>query len=418
MKKAYTSIFLLLIAAASAIGQQTSVLFLGNSYTSSSLPTAFYNLALAGGDTIYRESNTPGGHTLNGHSTNATSLSKIASRNWDFVVMQEQSQLPSFPDGQVANEVYPYAAILVDSIRSNYECTEPVFYMTWGRRDGDQSNCANFPPICTYEGMQERLRNAYLQMTFDNDATVAPCGAAWQQMALTNNSFFTGLYTGDGSHPSAWGVYLNACVFYATILRKSPVGLDYYSSIGETDGVVLQQLAEDIVLDSLITWNIGHQDPTANGEVSYNGTSFEFTNSSINAEYHFWDFGDGMTSESANPTHDYINVAVYDVMYVASSNCTSDTTYISVDVGSSVSIEDSELFKGLSLIQNESGSTLQNLSNESFDLQVLDATGRLITRTKLNANSTLIMSNVLETGFNILRLDKKGVSKTYKVVKR
>lgn len=418
MKQIYPLLILVFVAFQSVNAQQTSVLFLGNSYTASSLPTAFYNLALAGGDTIYRESNTPGGYTLNQHSTNATSLSKIASRNWDFVVMQEQSQLPSFSDGQVASQVYPYAAILVDSIKSNYECTEPVFYMTWGRRDGDQSNCANFPPICTYEGMQERLRNAYLQMTLDNDATVAPCGAAWQQMAITNNSFFTGLYTGDGSHPSAWGVYLNACVFYATILRKSPVGLDYYSSIGETDAVVLQQLAEDIVLDSLSTWNIGHADPVADGDFTFNGTGFEFTNSSTNAEDHHWDFGDGMTSDSANPIHVYSNTAVYEVMYVASSFCTSDTTYFSVDVATFLDVKDVGLFKDVLLIQNEAGSVLQNLSNETFDLQIMDLTGRLIARTKLEGSSQLLLDNELETGFNLVRLDAKGITRTYKVVKR
>ncbi|MFT5021332.1 MAG: hypothetical protein ACI9CU_002741, partial [Polaribacter sp.] len=188
-----------LITIYAVFSQETSVLFLGNSYTNTqNLPATLYNLALEGGDTLIYDSNTPGGYTLNGHSTNATSLSKIASRDWDFVVLQEQSQMPSFGDAQVAAEVFPYAEILVDSIRSNYECSEPVFFMTWGRRDGDQSNCAGFPALCTYEGMQERLRNAYLQMTFDNDVTVGPCGAAWQQMALNNTQFFTGLYANDG----------------------------------------------------------------------------------------------------------------------------------------------------------------------------------------------------------------------------
>lgn len=122
----------------SSVAQQTSVLFLGNSYTyTQGLPATLYNLALAGGDSIYHESNTPGGYTLEGHSTNTTTLAKIASRDWDFVVMQGQSQRPSFPPAQVAADVYPYAEILVNAIKANNECTEPVFFMTWGRRDGD-----------------------------------------------------------------------------------------------------------------------------------------------------------------------------------------------------------------------------------------------------------------------------------------
>ena len=123
----------LLIAAltffiSSSFAQTKNVLFLGNSYTGvNNLPLLTYNLALSLGDTINYDSNTPGGYTYEGHSTNATSLAKIAQGNWDFVVLQEQSQKPSFPPSQVATEVYPYAQVLVDSIKSANACTEPFF---------------------------------------------------------------------------------------------------------------------------------------------------------------------------------------------------------------------------------------------------------------------------------------------------
>ena len=153
--KYLASFFILSLTSTFILGQNVSVLFIGNSYIyTQNLPGTLYNLAAVGGDTIYYESSTPGGYTFQQHSTNSTTLNKIASRDWDFVVLQEQSQLPSFGDGQVASQVYPYAEILVDSIRSNYECSEPVFFMTWGKRDGDQQNCAGFPALCTFEGIQ------------------------------------------------------------------------------------------------------------------------------------------------------------------------------------------------------------------------------------------------------------------------
>jgi hypothetical protein len=71
--------------------------------------------ALSVNDTVIFDGNTPGGYTFQGHSTNATSLSKIMMGDWDYVVLQEQSQMPSFPDQQVASEVFPYAQKL-DSI--------------------------------------------------------------------------------------------------------------------------------------------------------------------------------------------------------------------------------------------------------------------------------------------------------------
>jgi len=81
------------------------------------LPGTLKSLALAGGDSVYHESSTPGGYTFEQHSTNSTTLSKIASRNWDFVVLQQQSQMPSFPPAQVASQTYPFAEDLVDSIK-------------------------------------------------------------------------------------------------------------------------------------------------------------------------------------------------------------------------------------------------------------------------------------------------------------
>ncbi|MGB1205680.1 MAG: S8 family serine peptidase [Chitinophagales bacterium] len=47
--------------------------------------------------------------------------------------------------------------------------------------------------------------------------------------------------------------------------------------------------------------------------------SFSFTNNSINANFYVWDFGDGNTSASANPTHTYSNMGTYTVSLTAIS---------------------------------------------------------------------------------------------------
>jgi len=162
-----------LLIGVSAIAQQPlRVLFLGNSYTTANdLPNTFSSLCTSLGKPVQVASNAPGGYTFNGHSTNATSLALIQQGDWDVVVLQEQSQLPSFPPGQVASQCYPFAARLDSIINAINPCTETMFYMTWGRQNGDASNCANYPVVCTYEGMQGRLRESYLEMAQDNQAT-------------------------------------------------------------------------------------------------------------------------------------------------------------------------------------------------------------------------------------------------------
>lgn len=53
----------------------------------------------------------------------------------------------------------------------------------------------------------------------------------------------------DGTHPELAGTYLAACVVYASVYGKSPVGnaYDYYGRISKEDTAFLQQVADDTV---------------------------------------------------------------------------------------------------------------------------------------------------------------------------
>ena len=304
--------------------QQTKeVLFLGNSYTYvNDLPDMVKQIAISFGDTLNYESSTPGGATLQMHSTNIQTLSKISQQQWDNVIIQCQSQEPSFSPSQVSNDVFPYAQILIDSIESNSVCTEPIFFMTWGRKYGDQQNCQFYPPICTYVGMQQRLRESYLDMTFNHNATCSPVGMSWKESIAQDSAL--NLYSSDNSHPSIYGSYLAACTFYATIFKNSPIGSTYMPiGISHATAVSLQTIASNTVLDSLSTWNIFNTDFTFN----VNNYIATFNNLSSNFESVLWDFGDGITSIDENPLHIYANSGNYTVLLTAStnSNCNQDT---------------------------------------------------------------------------------------------
>ncbi len=297
--------------------QTYDVLFLGNSYTASNiLPMMISEIALSFGDTINYDSNTPGGFTLQSHATNPNSLSKISQQNWDFVVIQAQSQEPSFPPSQVASQTYPYAQILIDSIASNNSCTEPVFFMTWGRKNGDAANAANYPILGTYLGMQWRLRQSYIEMGNLHEATVSPVGMSWKNSIQTNPSF--DLYTVDESHPNIAGSYLAACTFYSTLFNKSCLGSSYFpASLSYSDATYLQNVASSTVLDSTFIWNMFDiQSIYAAGDIS-----FDFFSETSNADSIYWDFGDGSVSTDENPTYTYLNFGVeYDVVFKAFSN--------------------------------------------------------------------------------------------------
>lgn len=318
-----------------ALGQSgKNVLFIGNSYTSvNNLPSLTQNLATSLGDVLTVDSNTPGGQTFNGHSTNATTLNKIAQGGWDYVILQEQSQIPSFPPSQVATDSYPYSAILIDSILSADPCTVPLFYMTWGRENGDQSNCSFYPPLCTYDGMQARLRESYLEMGINNDAEVSPVGAAWKY--IRDNHPTIDLYSADGSHPSIYGSYLAACVHYASIYKKSPVGATFISTLSASDALILQTAAEMIVIDSMSNWNFGVRNVSADFSSNVSGFDAAFNYLGNNGVSFDWLFGDGNSSTDENPENTYLSNGTYSVQLIATDGCTSDTTVADVVISSS-----------------------------------------------------------------------------------
>jgi len=318
--------------------QKKEVLFIGNSYTFiNDLPNLVKQIALSFGDTLVHESSTPGGSNFNAHSTNAQTLNKINQQQWDYVVLQAQSQELSFSPFQVASDSYPYAEILVDSIFANSSCTEPLFFMTWGRKYGDQSNCQFYPPVCTYLGMQQRLRESYLDMTFTHNTSCSPVGMAWKKSIEIDSTL--NLYSSDNSHPSIYGSYLAACTFYASIFKKSAVGSTYWpNAIDSASAYILQQIGSSTVLDSLGVWNVFNADF---GFQQYND-SISFINLSSNYESVFWDFGDGITSTDENPTHKFTLNGSYTVILTAITNaaCIEDTQTISITVNINTVIDE------------------------------------------------------------------------------
>ncbi|MFN5458914.1 MAG: PKD domain-containing protein [Bacteroidota bacterium] len=307
------------------------VLFLGNSYTAvNNLPQLTANVALSAGDTLIYDSNAPGGYTLQGHSTNATSLNKINLGNWDFVVLQEQSQLPSFPDGQVQSSVFPYARILDSIINSVNNCTETMFFMTWGRKNGDASNCSVWPPVCTYQGMDSLLYLRYMMMTDSNHAVVSAVGRVWNY--LRNTQPLIDLYQTDGSHPSVAGSYAAACCFYSSIFRKDPTLITFNSTLSSSDASIIRSAVKTVIYDSILNWRIGSYDPAAAFTYQSTLSNFSFSNTSTNATQYYWSFGDGDTSTFSNPSHTYIIPGTYTVTLQAGKCGITDTISAIVNV--------------------------------------------------------------------------------------
>jgi len=330
-------LFLILLGS-SAISNfaQTRVLFIGNSYTYvNGLPSLIQSLATVAGKTMVVDSALVGGYTFQNHSSDPNTLNKIRQGGWDFVVLQEQSQRPAFPPSQTAVEVFPYAQRLVDSIKRYSPCGKVVFFMTWGRRFGDQSNCASYPPICTFEGMSWRLRDTYLQLTQNHQAFCAPVGWAWRKSIQDDSTEV--LHDSDNSHPNQTGSYLSACVLYSTIFQTRSLGNPFMYTLGHATAFRLQSMSDSVVFDSLSLWNITPFFPLKSQFSSQiTGQHVQFSNQSTGNRTQLWNFGDGTTDTSRNPIHRYNSAGPFRASLTVSNGCKTDSSSqtISVVLGS------------------------------------------------------------------------------------
>ena len=376
-------LFLALFGSLFSYAQDSaSVLFVGNSYTYyNTLPDILVDLAASLGDVVSQDSQTGGGATFQGHAGNAAVYTKINSEPWDFVVLQGQSQEPSFPEAQVDTETIPYAKQLSDSIYANRFCSEVLFFMTWGRENGDPQ----WIPISTFEGMNNRLRDAYLRMSDTVQGAVSPVGVAWKRVRDNHPSIQ--LYSGDGSHPSYAGSYLAACTFYSSVFRKPASGATFVGSLDPVTAAILQDAATFVVLDSLEQWNLRpiSEHTQAGFSQVVTGSTLDLTNTSTKANGYSWDFGDGNSSTDENPSHTYASNGTYSVSLVASSPCDTDTLVQSVTISIAGM---NELPEGYKLQSFGNGHYTIIASERVLSMTLIDPMGRKL-ETKLPTSNSI-----------------------------
>ncbi len=269
-----------------ALAVDHAVLFVGNSYTSANSPESLaesYRQLVLEGEPGWTDVSVaavaPGGRDLAGHYLQAgllgTNLHGFLTdsdpdHQWDFVVLQDQSQIPGFPAADPSYVASRDAAVGLAAL-IDQRGAETRLFMTWGRFDGDPQNQSRYPDFPT---MQGHLADGYDGYRVAIEAAgypveVVPVGLGWRQIydelvaqdqdPHAASTLFSRLYTVDGSHPSVHGTYLSACVLYAFLTGQSPVGPQWaHAGIDGDDRLVLQQVA-----DRLLNPGVGDDDDDA-----------------------------------------------------------------------------------------------------------------------------------------------------------
>lgn len=210
------------------------ILFIGNSYTAqvkNRLTTMLEN-------SPYKETTfefiTKGGATLKRHLNDTKVLDKIIAEKWDYVVLQDQSQVPALPEE--AESFHNSVDTFTQHIRE--AGAQPLLYMTWGRRDGDQRNKEIFPD---YQTMQNKLTEAYLSAAKRNHIAIAKVGEAWSIVRQHNPSLGNELYKKDGSHPSDKGAYVVCSILFRSLFNDSLNTIHYENVLQKDEWEIIKQ---------------------------------------------------------------------------------------------------------------------------------------------------------------------------------
>jgi len=308
------------IMSSMVYSQETrKALFLGNSYTyTNNLPQIVSELATSTGDLLIYDSNLIGGYTLLNHSTNTITQSKILSNDWDYIVLQEQSQTPTFINPTAFMDGF---SNLNTFISQNKPCAQITSLMTWGYENGDDQNCASNPTVCNYNGMQNLLRDRYIEFSDLFESEVTPVGVVWKY--IRENYPGINLYQSDGSHPSLAGSYIAACCFYTSIFRKDPTLISNNYGLDANTALLIKNATKTLVFNQMSDWYIGRYIP--NSSFNYNiGNGYNEivinNNPPTYRDSVVWDFGDGTASTALLPTHSYATDGTYTIR-LTSNKC-------------------------------------------------------------------------------------------------
>lgn len=209
-----------------AVFQPAQVLFIGNSHTNYNNGVSFHlqgflnEMALPYSTVV--EKMTMDGYTMQQHSENSNTLSKMNERDWDIIVFQENtSEAANNPMG---------ATVGMQDLRFKISGSETrlFLFMTWA-----------------YEAQPGML--SALKTTYENTAplvsgTIVPVGIAFQNI-LDDSENVISLYNPDGIHPSLEGTFLASAMFYAAIYEEDPRLNNYTAGLSEEDVTYLKEKA-------------------------------------------------------------------------------------------------------------------------------------------------------------------------------
>lgn len=344
-------------------GSSVNGLFLGNSLTST--PPDFNNYDLGPlavrltpmlaemGITLHSKTDILGGAEFSDHAANATSMADLADPQYDFANLQGYYH---FYDTAAHFE----SAVMPLYTVANRAGTYSLFEGMWNYR-GDGGSPQNPAAALAVEGAANDLANS--------DAVQV--GRVWAAVIAANPSLDNPNNSPsiryDNTHQNAVGEYINCLIYTRFLSGRSVANIQSISpQAAALTTPALRAMLKTIVDSQVTLFYTGgsggtgggggtNQAPVANYTVTTSGLTATFTDTSHDPDgtivLRHYGFGDGTTSEIANPQHTFPAAATYPVILTVTDNGTPPLSALHT--------------QNVTVTANTGGGTLQPLKNQA-----------------------------------------------------
>jgi hypothetical protein len=218
------------------------VLFVGNTITSDNeMPEMLSALARGdpGAPPIFTVWYARRGSTLEDALDDDRLRELFDDERWDYVVLQEHSQIASRPP-ELRERTVPAARALDRLAKKRGART--LLFESWGYRDGDPDSTDD-----RYYDMQVRMIRGYAGVSLSLLAPVVQVGHVWQQAVARYPRLQ--LWNEDGRRPTPLGSFLTASVFYAVLTGRDPTRSSFTGGWDPAEARWTRSLAADLVSD-------------------------------------------------------------------------------------------------------------------------------------------------------------------------
>ena len=203
------------------------------------------------------------------------------------------------------------------------------------------------------------------------------------------------------------------------ILDAENPGSDYAWSNGETTQTIMVDISGtySVTITNPETGCTATDDieitildlPEATFNYSLADMTCTFTNTSLNCDAYYWDFGDDITSTEENPVHIYTLPGAYNVTLSASNVCTADETIQTVSWPVNILSVAGNTFN---ISPNPAKKTacfkFANSVNSEMQIRIINYAGEIVYTNKIESNMQTVDLSELSSGLYTVQLSEKN----------